>query len=200
VYENVNVPDWIRNRNDLYSVYIFAREAHEFRTEDGKPQYRKFSNETLPYITHPLAVASILFNRKVGDSNMWKAAILHDVVEDTLVELPEIRENFGDDIAYLVEGMTKKSMGSPELRAHRKAMDRDAYATYCERVQTVKVADIMHNTYSASTDGSYTWSIMWLNEALDLLGALMLADSELRDRAISLVKTAIDLRMDIEKE
>ena len=195
MYENVEVPSWIRNRNDLYSVYIFAREAHEFRTADGLSQFRKFSGGALPYITHPIAAASILFNRQVGDSNMWKAALLHDVVEDTLVELPEIKEEFGDDIAYLVEGLTKKSLGSPENRAHRKAMDQVAYAKYCERVQTIKVADIMHNTYSAATDGKDDWSIMWLNEALDLLGALMLADENLRDRAIELVKTAIDLRI-----
>ncbi len=188
----MKIPNFIKNHPVLLDTYNFALDAHTNRMEDGKPQLRKFSG--VPYITHPVAVLGVLLHNNLGDLGMWQAALLHDVVEDTLVELPEIRERFGEDVAYLVEGLTKKSLGSPDSRAIRKEMDREAYASYCARVQTVKVADIYHNTLSAGSEGKDDWAMMWLNEAESLLSALMLADENLLDRTIELVKTAKKFR------
>jgi (p)ppGpp synthase/HD superfamily hydrolase len=179
-------------------TYGFAAEAHEYRTADGAPQVRKFSGE--PYITHPIAVAGILYNMPGGsmDIGMLQAALLHDVVEDTTVEIEEIEREFGTDVAYLVRGLTKKSLGRPENRTFRKDLDRVAYASYCNRVQTVKVADIMHNSYSATVEGTKNyektaWAKMWLGEAQELLAALMMADENLRDKAIDMIDQDIVL-------
>jgi (p)ppGpp synthase/HD superfamily hydrolase len=192
----IEVPLFIKNSLAFTKAFEFAAYAHYYRTEDGEPQYRKFSEDL--YITHPVAVAAILYNQKTySDANMIIAAILHDVVEDTTVEHDEIAETFGEDVSYLVKGCTKKSMGSPEVRSIRKALDRDSYASYCSRVQTIKVADVLHNSFSAALRGmepnGFNWAMLWLSEAQDLLGALMMADSNLRDKTIDIVDAYIDL-------
>jgi RelA/SpoT family (p)ppGpp synthetase len=74
----------------------FAREAH-------KDQLRK-SGE--PYIIHPILVAAITASIS-EDETMVMAALLHDVVEDTPCTIDDIKERFGEDVAYLVEGLTK---------------------------------------------------------------------------------------------
>ncbi len=66
-------------------------------------QFRK-SGE--PYIVHPILVAAITATIS-GDETMVQAALLHDVVEDTTFDLEDIREGFGDDVAHMVEGLTK---------------------------------------------------------------------------------------------
>ena len=66
-------------------------------------QFRK-SGE--PYIVHPILVAAITASIS-GDETMVQAALLHDVVEDTTFDLEDIREGFGDDVAHMVEGLTK---------------------------------------------------------------------------------------------
>ncbi len=66
-------------------------------------QFRK-SGE--PYIVHPILVAAITATIS-GDETMVQAALLHDVVEDTTFDLEDIRKGFGDDVAHMVEGLTK---------------------------------------------------------------------------------------------
>jgi GTP pyrophosphokinase len=98
-----------------------------------------------PYITHPLAVATILAELGMNTETI-SAALLHDTVEDTPYSLAELRGEFGEDIAALVDGVTKldkvKYGDSAEAETVRKmvvAMSRDI------RVLVIKLADRLHN-------------------------------------------------------
>ena len=87
-------------KNDPQGVvaraYAIAEKAH-------RGQKRK-SGE--PYFIHPAAVAEILIDWKL-DSSTIAAGLLHDAVEDTAVTLADIKKEFGDEIAFLVDGVTK---------------------------------------------------------------------------------------------
>src|SRR5699024_4365532 len=101
-----------------------------------------------PYIIHPLCVAIILADLEM-DKETLAAAILHDVVEDTVMTLDELKGEFGDEVALLVDGVTKLtqlswSADKVELQAEnlRKmflAMAKDI------RVILIKLADRLHN-------------------------------------------------------
>lgn len=120
-------------------------KAFELANEAHGDQKRK-SGE--PYIIHPLAVATILFDELGMDMPSVAAALLHDVVEDTHYELKEIRELFGDEIAQLVDGVTKinrmnissrEEQQAETLRKMLIAMSQDI------RVIIIKLADRVHN-------------------------------------------------------
>ncbi|MCX6424164.1 MAG: HD domain-containing protein, partial [Actinobacteria bacterium] len=97
------------------------------------------------YITHPLAVATILADLGMTAPTL-AAALLHDTVEDTGYSLDALREDFGDEIAQLVDGVTKldrvkygESSASETVRKMVIAMARDI------RVLVIKLADRLHN-------------------------------------------------------
>jgi len=98
-----------------------------------------------PFITHPLAVATILAELGMNSETIC-AALLHDTVEDTAYTLDELRRSFGEDVGALVDGVTKldrvKYGESAEAETVRKmvvAMSRDI------RVLVIKLADRLHN-------------------------------------------------------
>ncbi|MFT2816178.1 RelA/SpoT family protein [Leifsonia sp. A12D58] len=98
-----------------------------------------------PYITHPIAVAQILADLGIGPKTI-AAALLHDTVEDTAYTLDQLRADFGDEIAMLVDGVTKldkvKYGDSTQAETVRKmivAMSKDI------RVLIIKLADRLHN-------------------------------------------------------
>ena len=116
-------------------AYAAAELAH-------RGQLRK-SGE--PYITHPVAVAQILADLGIGPKTL-AAALLHDTVEDTDYSLDLLRRDFGDEIAMLVDGVTKldklKYGDSAQAETVRKmvvAMSKDI------RVLVIKLADRLHN-------------------------------------------------------
>lgn len=116
-------------------AYVRAEAAHRGQT--------RRSGE--PYITHPLAVAHILADLGIG-SRAVAAALLHDTVEDTDYSLDALRAEFGDEIAMLVDGVTKldkvKVGDSAQAETVRKmivAMSKDI------RVLVIKLADRLHN-------------------------------------------------------
>jgi GTP diphosphokinase / guanosine-3',5'-bis(diphosphate) 3'-diphosphatase len=123
--------------SELQNAYLFSQSAHS-------GQFRK-SGE--PYISHPLAVASILGKLRL-DTQTLAAALLHDVMEDTHVSKAEISDRFGKPVAELVDGVSK--LDKIEFQTHadaqaenfRKmllAMARDV------RVILIKLADRLHN-------------------------------------------------------
>jgi len=98
-----------------------------------------------PYITHPLAVATILAELGMTASTL-AAALLHDTVEDTEYSLDALREEFGDEVASLVDGVTKldkvkygQATAAETVRKMVVAMARDI------RVLVIKLADRLHN-------------------------------------------------------
>ena len=119
----------------LQQAYAVAELSH-------RGQMRK-SGE--PYITHPLAVATIL--AELGaDTTTLVAALLHDTVEDTDLTLGEVREAFGDDVAYLVDGVTKLERVDLGDRAEAETMRKIIVATGRDlRVTVIKLADRLHN-------------------------------------------------------
>jgi GTP diphosphokinase / guanosine-3',5'-bis(diphosphate) 3'-diphosphatase len=98
-----------------------------------------------PYITHPLAVATILAELGMNTETIC-AALLHDTVEDTAYTLAELRRSFGEDVAALVDGVTKldrvkygEAATAETVRKMVVAMSRDI------RVLVIKLADRLHN-------------------------------------------------------
>ncbi|MGI6632798.1 MAG: RelA/SpoT family protein [Bacillota bacterium] len=132
-------PSYLSNdeRALLERAYQFAARAHEGQ--------KRLSGED--YIEHPLAVVSILTELE-GDAETLAAAMLHDVVEDTPVKLEEIRSEFGEEIAKLVDGVTKLSR--IEFRSHVEEQVsnlRKMFLAMAEdwRVVVIRLADRLHN-------------------------------------------------------
>ncbi|MFB3880195.1 MAG: bifunctional (p)ppGpp synthetase/guanosine-3',5'-bis(diphosphate) 3'-pyrophosphohydrolase [Armatimonadota bacterium] len=125
------------NRDLLVAAYEFASGAHRGQ--------KRLTGED--YVTHPLEVAKLLTELEMDDASL-AAALLHDVVEDTGRQLAEVRTRFGEEIALLVDGVTKlrriqfdtgRSRQAENLRRMLLAMARDL------RVILIKLADRLHN-------------------------------------------------------
>ena len=122
---------------------VRVREAYAFAAEAHKEQRRKTGE---PYIIHPIAVATIVAKELELGANPVIAAFLHDVVEDTDTTIDEIREKFGNDVAFLVNVVTKQKKASSE-----KSKQVDNYRQILASVQydvraiLIKLADRLHN-------------------------------------------------------
>lgn len=121
----------------IITAYEFASKAHEGQ--------RRSSGQ--PYIIHPLAVSYILLELGM-DTDTICAAMLHDVVEDTHTTLEEVKKRFGQDVAMLVDGVTKlnqvpmfnkEEQQAENVRKMMLAMSQDI------RVIIIKLADRLHN-------------------------------------------------------
>lgn len=120
----------------IRAAFELAREAHA-------PQKRKTGE---PYILHPIAVATIAAEELMLGANPVIASFLHDVVEDTSYTIDDIRERFGDDVAFLVRVVTKKPTHdyelSKQLDNYRQLLNSMQYDI---RAILVKLADRLHN-------------------------------------------------------
>src|SRR5437763_8369713 len=125
------------DRDLLRRAFAFAAHAHE-------GQQRRSGED---FIHHPWGAAKICAELRLDEQTI-AAALLHDVVEDTGVPIEEVKSEFGDEIARLVEGVTKltriqfQSREHAEAENYRKmimAMERD------ERVILIKLSDRLHN-------------------------------------------------------
>lgn len=120
----------------IRAAFDLAREAHA-------PQKRKTGE---PYILHPIAVATIAAEELMLGANPVIASFLHDVVEDTSYTIDDIRERFGDDVAFLVRVVTKKPTHdyelSKQLDNYRQLLNSMQYDI---RAILVKLADRLHN-------------------------------------------------------
>lgn len=123
--------------NKIIRAYNVAEVAHAGQVRESGD----------PYISHPMAVVEILLDLGM-DTESLVAALLHDVVEDTDVTLDDLRKNFGDEVALLVDGVTKLSQmkysskeqqQAENVRKMLLAMAKDV------RVIIIKLADRMHN-------------------------------------------------------
>src|SRR5881409_1098882 len=120
------------------------RRAYLFSAREHKGQKRA-SGES--YLVHPLEVANILADMRLDEVSV-ATGLLHDVVEDTLVELDTIREYFGEEITHLVDGLTKIAQISNVSREEQQAENvRKMLLAMVDdvRVVLVKLADRLHN-------------------------------------------------------
>src|SRR5918998_4755019 len=120
------------------------RRAYFFSALHHKGQTRA-SGE--PYLVHPLEVANILADMRLDEVSV-ATGLLHDVVEDTLVEPATIREYFGEEVAHLVEGLTKIAQISNQSKEVQQAENvRKMLLAMIDdvRVVLVKLADRLHN-------------------------------------------------------
>ncbi|WP_299621153.1 bifunctional (p)ppGpp synthetase/guanosine-3',5'-bis(diphosphate) 3'-pyrophosphohydrolase [uncultured Tateyamaria sp.] len=133
----------VRNYNPKTNEALI-RAAYDFGGEMHEGQYRH-SGE--PYFTHPVAVAAILTEQQLDDATIV-TALLHDTIEDTKASYAIVSEKFGEDIAKLVDGVTKltnlqlSSVETKQAENFRKlfmAMSKDM------RVILVKLGDRLHN-------------------------------------------------------
>src|SRR3954464_8909325 len=132
------------SRNHPQADLDMLRRAYFFSAREHKGQTRA-SGE--PYLVHPLEVANILADMRLDEVSV-STGLLHDVVEDTLVDLDTIRQYFGEEVTLLVDGLTKISQISnvsheeqqaENVRKMLLAMVNDV------RVVLVKLADRLHN-------------------------------------------------------
>ena len=120
----------------ILSAVAFAAKAH------GE-QKRKYTGE--PYITHPLAVAAMVAD-VTANEDVIVAAILHDVVEDTAITVPEIAAQFGWPVANLVDELTDKHPPAPGTnRAERKAKEHARLRSVSRGAKLIKLMDLRHN-------------------------------------------------------
>jgi GTP pyrophosphokinase/guanosine-3',5'-bis(diphosphate) 3'-pyrophosphohydrolase len=133
----------VRNYNPRCNADLICR-AYAYGKEMHEGQFRK-SGE--PYFTHPVAVAAILTEQQLDDATIV-TALLHDTIEDTKSTYAEVAKLFGEEVAELVDGVTKltnlqlSSTESQQAENFRKllmAMSKDL------RVILVKLADRLHN-------------------------------------------------------
>ena len=125
------------NLKTLNKAYNFALEAHQNQKRD----------EGVPYIFHPIAVAKILTDLKL-DSATITTGLLHDTIEDTKVTYENVKKEFGEEVANLVEGVTKISELETKASTDSKAENfrKLILATSKDiRVLLVKLADRLHN-------------------------------------------------------
>ncbi len=133
----------VRKYNRRADVRLLER-AYEYASASHTDQYRESGED---FIQHPLGVAEILAELQM-DTTTIVAGLLHDVVEDTEVSMKQVRAEFGDEVADLIDGVTK--LGQIKFRSHAEhqaenlrkmliAMTKDI------RVMIIKLADRLHN-------------------------------------------------------
>ena len=125
------------NSDSLNKAYSFALDAHQNQKRE----------EGVPYIFHPVAVANILTDLKL-DSATITTGLLHDTIEDTNVTYETVKKEFGEEVANLVDGVTKLSALEDKATNDSKAENfrKLILATSKDiRVLLVKLADRLHN-------------------------------------------------------
>lgn len=128
------------NAEKIAEAFAYGEEMHE----------GQFRHSGEPYFTHPVAVAALLTEQRLDDATII-TALLHDTIEDTKASYEEVARRFGEEVAELVDGVTKltnlqlSSRETKQAENFRKlfmAMSKDL------RVILVKLADRLHNMLS----------------------------------------------------
>jgi len=147
----------------IQKAYIFAAEAHAGQT--------RLSGE--PYLSHPMSVAKVLADMQLDESTV-AAGLLHDTVEDTKATIDEIEELFGEEVADIVDGVTKISKMQFESKAVAQAENiRKMILAMAEdiRVLMVKLADRLHNMRTLGFQNSVKQRLI-SQETLDIYAPL----------------------------
>jgi guanosine-3',5'-bis(diphosphate) 3'-pyrophosphohydrolase len=153
----------VKDEQLIERARVFATAAHA-----AVRQVRKYTGD--PYIVHPWHVASLV-SVFGGSPAMVAAAFLHDVVEDTGVEIGVIRAEFGDAVADLVASLTDVSRPEDGNRAVRKALDRKHIKAASAEAQTIKCCDLISNADSIVAH-DVTFARVYLREMTATLDVL----------------------------
>tara|TARA_Y100000741_G_scaffold254330_1_gene195876 strand:- start:2109 stop:3851 length:1743 start_codon:yes stop_codon:yes gene_type:complete len=152
------------NPKTLSKAYDFALNAHKNQKRD----------EGVPYIIHPVAVAKILTELKL-DSATITTGLLHDTIEDTKVTYETVKKEFGEEVANLVEGVTKISALENKASSDSKAENfrKLILATSKDiRVLLVKLADRLHNMRTIQFVKDYDKIIRKAKETMEIYAPL----------------------------
>lgn len=160
----------------------FASDAH-----GRHEQVRRYTNEA--YIVHPQAVAERVAG-VLPDPIVLAAAWLHDVVEDTEVELAEIEHHFGLEVAALVEQLTSGPHPPHLSRQQRKQRDREQLHEACTAAKTIKLADIIDNTHTI-TERDPEFAALYLPEKHCMLQVLVKGHPELYALAEQIIEQGL---------
>ena len=164
----------------IVKAEIFATQAHAL-----VEQKRKYTGED--YIVHPIRVAKIV-EQFGGSDDQIAAAFLHDVVEDTDVDILDVRMEFGNDIGEIVDGLTDVSQPSDGNRKLRKAMDRAHSADASAEAQFVKCADIIDNSWDIA-ENDLSFAKVYKSEVFLLLHAMTkIKHTEIWEQAMTSVE------------
>jgi len=177
---DLNIEELVKRMEAYYPDADFAllKKAYYFAEKSHKGQMRSSGEE---YIIHPLNVAGTLVKLRM-DMESVIAGLLHDVVEDTPVELVEIENKFGPVVATYVDGLTDISRPEDGNRTTRKEMDRKHTAEQPAEVQTIKLADLIHNTASIEQFDPSFYKV-YKQEKIELLKILTKGDKTLMWKA-----------------
>ena len=152
------------NPEALTKAYNFALEAHRNQKRD----------EGTPYVSHPIAVANILTELKL-DSATITTGLLHDTIEDTKATYNSVKKEFGQEVADLVDGVTKISIFEEQAANNSKAenLRKLILATSKDiRVLLVKLADRLHNMRTINSVKDEAKKIRKAKETMEIYAPL----------------------------
>lgn len=176
----------------IIKASIFARKAHE-------GQMRKYSG--LPYIQHPARVAGEVAVLPDATEEMVAAAWLHDTIEDTASTLEEVRKQFGDSVADLVDWLTNTTKIAGETRAVHKAKTFARLAGAPREAKRIKMLDRIDNL-SETDPGDpkhVAFARLYATESRALLKEIGDADEHLAIQLMDAV-VALEKRIPVRKK
>jgi len=156
----------------------FARERHE-------GQIRKYTKE--PYIFHPISVSFILCT-VTQDRGIIAAGLLHDILEDTKTTADELLNLFGERVTGFVLDVTDVSRPHDGNRKIRKEIDREHLASADPDSKTIKLADLLDNTWSVIKHDPRGFGPLYIGEKERLLPYLIEGNNELYQRVERIIK------------
>jgi GTP diphosphokinase / guanosine-3',5'-bis(diphosphate) 3'-diphosphatase len=151
---------------DTLQVLELAEAWHQGQTRKGI--------RCEPFIHHPLRVASLLIENGIFDENIRMAALLHDILEDTLCPPEAVREAAGDQVlAWVLELTDRKDL----LKSERKQMQVERAEMLSPEAKLIRLADKIDNVDSLEQDPPASWSyqrrrdyVAWANRVVKQLG------------------------------
>jgi len=157
IHEILEKTDYLapKERELVQKAYVFSAAAHAGQV--------RLSGE--PYLSHPLEVANKLAEMRL-DAATIAAGLLHDTVEDTKAEVEEIDAQFGEDVADIVDGVTKiskmqMSFDSKEARQAENLRKMIMAMSEDIRVLLVKLCDRLHNMSTLDFQKPWTSTPLW---------------------------------------
>ena len=148
-------------------------------------QTRRYTGE--PYWVHPAAVAARVARVPLHTPDMIAAAWLHDVVEDTPVDMGDIHRLFGSSVAALVDDLTDVSRPGDGNRRTRKQIDLEHTAQASDAAKTIKLADLIDNAQSIFRYDP-KFAPVYAREMRNLLPVLLTGDSALHKQATGILQ------------